>query len=144
MKKRLVVLAIMAAAALPAIAIGATADKGTVTAKMTGKAEVPDKGAPGATGNASFTVDTGTGKICWTFTNVKGIDKPMASHIHEAGKGKPGPVVVPLGKAYKAKGCTTSKSEAGDVLEHPGDYYVNIHTAKYPNGAVRGQLVAGM
>jgi hypothetical protein len=144
MKKGLLALTIMAAAALPAIGIGATAEKGTVTAKMTGKAEVPDKGAPGATGKASLTVDTSTGKICWTFANVKGIDKPMASHIHEAGKGKPGPVVVPLGNTYKAKGCTTSKNEARDVLEHPGEYYVNIHTAKYPNGAVRGQLVAGM
>jgi hypothetical protein len=144
MRKHLLVLAVMGAAALPAVALGSAAEKGTVTAKMTGKAEVPDKGAPGATGNASFTVDSSSGKICWTFTNVKGIDKPMASHIHEAGKGKPGPVVVPLGKAYKAKGCTTSKGEANDILEHPAEYYVNIHTAKYPNGAVRGQLVAGM
>jgi hypothetical protein len=144
MKKHLLVLAVMGAAALPAVALGSTAEQGTVTAKMTGKAERPDKGAPGATGNASFTVDTDTGKICWTFTSVKGIDKPMASHIHEAGKSKAGPVVVPLGKAYKAKGCTTSKQEAGEILEHPAEYYVNIHTAKYPNGALRGQLVTGM
>jgi hypothetical protein len=29
---------------------------------------------------------------------------------------------------------------AADVLAHPGDYYVNVHTADFPGGAVRGQL----
>jgi hypothetical protein len=30
------------------------------------------------------------------------------------------------------------------VESNPNAYYVNVHNAKYPNGVVRGQLVAGM
>lgn len=26
----------------------------------------------------------------------------------------------------------------------PNKYYVSVHTAKYPAGAIRGQLIAGM
>ncbi len=54
-------------------------------------------------------------------------------------------MVVPFGAAYKAKGCTkAAKSLIAAIESHPNSYYVNVHTAKYPGGAIRGQLVAGM
>jgi len=27
-----------------------------------------------------------------------------------------------------------------DIIQHPQDYYVNVHTADFPGGAIRGQL----
>jgi hypothetical protein len=33
-----------------------------------------------------------------------------------------------------------SKSLISAIEKKPGAYYVNIHTAKYPAGAIRGQL----
>jgi hypothetical protein len=52
-----------------------------------------------------------------------------------------GPVVVPFGKAFKSKGCTTaSRSLIASILRSPSAYYVNVHNAKYPGGALRGQL----
>jgi hypothetical protein len=50
-------------------------------------------------------------------------------------------VVVPFGKTYKSKGCTAaSASLAAAVKKSPSAYYVNVHNAKYPAGALRGPL----
>jgi hypothetical protein len=42
-----------------------------------------------------------------------------------------------------AKGCMkTTAAIAAAIKKSPGSYYVNIHNAKYPGGALRGQLSA--
>ena len=28
-----------------------------------------------------------------------------------------------------------------EIVDNPAGFYVNVHTADYPNGAIRGQLV---
>ena len=50
-------------------------------------------------------------------------------------------MVVPFGKVFKAKGCTTTTAAiAAAIQKTPSAYYVNVHNAKYPGGALRGQL----
>jgi hypothetical protein len=133
---RLVLAAALAAVVVPLVAFGASTTK--LAATMSGGVEVP-KGAPAGHATASVTI-SGT-KVCWKYTNVTGIDKPTASHIHKGKPGTAGPVVVPFGAAYKAAGCTTTTAAlAKAIAANPKAYYVNIHTAKYPPGAVRGQL----
>jgi len=137
MRLRLTVfVSVLMTALIPALALGA-AEKSSLRASMNGKVEVP-KGDPDGTGTAEIKV-TGR-KVCWELKTAK-IAKPNAAHIHKGKPGKAGPVVVPLGAAYKAKGCTTTSMANATALEaKPGNFYVNVHNTKYAAGAVRGQL----
>ena len=137
MERRLIVLAALGMAALPALAGGGGAV--VLKATLSGTAEWP-KGAPNGSGTATIRVDGA--KVCWTL-KVSGTDKPLAAHIHKGGPSLAGPVVIPLGKAYKASGCATSAAAVTRALvKSPAGYYVNVHTKRYPAGAVRGQLKA--
>ena len=101
--------------------------------------------SPTARGHGIVNLDLkSAGKVCWTF-DIVGVGKPTAAHIHRGAAGVAGPIVVPLGGAFKTKGCTAApKSVIEKIESSPNAYYVNVHTAKYPNGAIRGQLVVGM
>jgi hypothetical protein len=132
--------------AVPALALaGAQSMSPVVSAKLKGSNEAPVKGDPNGKGLAVIHFNAAKGTTCWSFTGVSGIDKPTMAHIHKGSKGGSGPVVVPFGTAYKASGCVkTAKSTIEKIETNPNAYYVNIHNAKYPAGALRGQLVVGM
>jgi hypothetical protein len=116
-----------------------------VSAKLKGANEVPAKGDPDGTGFVVVTFNANKGTACWKFKGVAKIGTPAAAHIHKGRKGTAGGVVIPLGAAYKAKGCQKAAKSLIEAIEtNPNRYYVNIHNAKYPGGALRGQLVAGM
>lgn len=134
-----VIAAVLVVAAIP-VAVASAApqkDANSLHATLNGKVEVP-KGDPDGTATAEIKI-TGR-KVCWEIKAAK-VDKIDAAHIHKGKAGFAGPVVVPFGKTYKAKGCTTATAIiASSILRSPGRYYVNLHNAKYPAGAVRGQL----
>ena len=112
-------------------------------AKLLGKNEVP-KGSRTAHGIVNLNLKSTAGQVCWTF-ELSGVSKPLYAHIHKGRAGVSGPVFIPLGKTYKAKGCATAPKKSIDEVEsNPNGFYVNVHNSKYPNGVVRGQLVAGM
>lgn len=98
-------------------------------------------GDPDGAGFASVRLNTKIGQVCYRL-NWNLIDAPVAAHIHKAPAGKAGPVVVPLTvSATQNLGCVSAdKRLVRDIWSHPRQYYVNIHTAAYPEGAVRGQL----
>jgi hypothetical protein len=112
------------------------------TVHMTGPQEVP-KGSPSGTGTFKYQLLPSTRQVCYSLTWSKIGGTALSSHIHKAAKGKSGPVVIPLSSVAPVKhsGCVkAAKSLIQAIQAHPGRYYVNVHTAKYPNGAVRGQL----
>lgn len=118
---------------------GATASmqKGSLHATLTGKAETP-KGDPAGTGTAEVKIN-GT-QVCWEIHATR-VGKLLSAHIHKGRPGVAGPVIVPLGGAFKFKGCIAApRAVAAAILKSPGAYYVNVHNAKYPAGALRGQL----
>lgn len=109
---------------------------------LTGAAEVPGPGDPDGTGTARVTLNRGQNEICFALT-VANIAPATAAHIHEAPAGTAGPVVVGLTAPTNgtSQGCRTVARELiDDILKDPSQYYVNVHNAPYPAGAVRGQL----
>jgi hypothetical protein len=133
----LLLTTVVAVAALATMAFAATK---TLTTNMNGSQETP-KGPSTAKGTAKVTLNSTTGQVCFKLT-WSGIGTPTASHIHQGAAGKSGPVVLPLfsGTPKHSACVTASKSLVGKILKKPANYYVNVHTSKYPNGAVRGQL----
>jgi hypothetical protein len=128
-----------AIALLPVAGAAAALQKGSESlhATLMGKVEVP-KGDPDGRGTAEVKI-TGK-KVCWEIKASK-VATIVAAHIHRGGPGVAGPVVVPFGKIYKSKGCTTTTATiAAAITKSPAAFYVNIHNAKYPGGALRGQL----
>jgi CHRD domain-containing protein len=113
-------------------------------AKLTAAEEVPAQVVKNTKATGSFTLDV-TGKK-GTFTlKFSGLTGPAtAAHIHLGGMGKAGPVVVPLCGPCKSpvKGTATlTAALLKDLKTHK--LYVNVHTAKNPNGEIRGQLSEG-
>jgi hypothetical protein len=80
--------------------------------------------------------------VCYELS-VKDIATPTAAHIHTGAVGASGPVLVPLAAPANgaSKDCATlDKEKIADILKNPANYYVNVHNAEFPDGAVRGQL----
>jgi hypothetical protein len=114
---------------------------------MTGKQEKP-AGDPDGVGTAVITIKSN--KVCYDIRPKKAGLTFAAGHIHAGGPGVAGGVVVPLFQAPKKvkggklTGCspTVKSSVLAKIKSKPAGYYVNIHNAKYPAGAIRGQLSA--
>lgn len=131
--------------ALPAFALASGQSMSpVVSAKLKGSNEIP-KGDPDGKGLAVLHLNAAKGTACWSFKGVTGIGAPNGAHIHKGGKGVAGTIVIPFGATYKTSGCQKAPKSVIEKIEtNPNGYYVNIHNAKYPAGALRGQLVAGM
>lgn len=117
-----------------------TAD--TFYANLTGAQEV-GPGDPDGSGEAEISISDEFGQVCWDLNNIRNIGPITAAHIHVGAAGTNGPPVFTLRRANEGgyKGCTDGSEWTQNRLEdNPEMFYVNVHTAEYPNGAIRGQL----
>ncbi|WP_411720584.1 CHRD domain-containing protein [Mycetocola sp.] len=134
------------AVALPTAATAATSDSPTnflpfSFTRLTGAAEVPGPGDPDGRGFAFVRWDTDNGTICYNLF-VRRIAPATAAHIHVGDENTAGPVVQGLEAptdGYSA-GCVDNDALADALDANPDNYYINVHNADYPAGAVRGQL----
>ena len=110
---------------------------------MTGNVESP-AGDPVATGTATVRLRAGQGQVCYRVSADNLGGAAVAMHIHKGAAATSGPVVIPLATPNadgKAAGCAgVSRALVGQILASPAGYYLNVHTAAFPGGAVRGQL----
>jgi CHRD domain len=109
-------------------------------------------GDPDGKGKAEFTFDTDAGTVCYEL-EVEGIAEPVepapglgSAHIHLLPGGG---IAVDLeadfqpdnSDEFKASGCVPVDSALRQaIVEHPDRYYVNIHNAEFPGGALAGLL----
>ena len=107
-------------------------------ADMKGASEVPPNDSAG-TGMGDVTVDTETKKLTWTVTFSGLSGEPIAAHFHgpaEPGKNA-GPVVDISGSLASGTADITDEQLA-DL--QAGNWYLNVHTEKFPDGEIRGQV----
>lgn len=108
------------------------------SATLTGPAETPTAGDTDGLGFAVITID-GTHLHYTVF--AQGIGAPTASHIHSGAAGVAGPVVVPFNVNTLTNGTADITQElANQINANPSAFYVNVHNAEFPGGAIRGQL----
>jgi hypothetical protein len=106
-------------------------------ATLSGDQEAPPTETTG-TGTASVVLSASKDSIKY---HLQTSLTPTNAHIHTAIGGVSGPVTIPfspIGQVINGE-ATITPTQATDLAE--GRMYVNVHTAFYPNGEIRGQLL---
>ncbi|MFI0355457.1 CHRD domain-containing protein [Actinomadura sp. 9N407] len=123
----------------------------TLQAVSDGAQEVPagdGKPTGDPNGRATAFARSHDAMVSWSFT-WSGIASPTVGHIHRGTKGVNGPVAadlfsapggLPTGITGLAGMSQVGPVTAQRIMNDPGGYYTNLHTAEFPGGAVRGQL----
>ena len=118
-----------------------TGDFAYVGASLFGEYEVGHDGAgEEASGDFSAELDLKAGRICYML-EVEGLDEVVAAHLHEGAKKQNGPPVITLQLTGGDDICVAADKELlMKIARRAANYYVNVHTAAFPDGAIRGQL----
>jgi hypothetical protein len=97
-------------------------------------------------GHGFFTYTLEGTTFCWTLS-WKNIETPTAAHVHVGARhvAFAGNIVIDLNAdavpGPDTSGCRTISTElAAAISAEPKNYYVNVHNATFPGGAIRGQL----
>lgn len=122
--------------------VNGTVPENLFTATLTGSAEVPPV-TTNAAGTAVAIVDPATlmAKISVVTSDLPG----TSAHVHAGAKGVTGPIVLPLSETTAGSGiwtATATLTTTQMTTLKAGNYYVNVHSAAFPDGEIRGQLLA--
>jgi hypothetical protein len=148
-RRLIAIVAVTAAGGTIALTGSAAAHDDDFRAEMNGANEVPGPGDPDGTAKGKIEIDIAASEVCFDF-DWENIAAPTAGHIHRAPVGVAGDIVVGLLDGISPdtleadddiEGCVTADPGLlGDIVANPDQYYVNLHNARFPTGAVRGQL----
>ena len=119
--------------------------------RLDGAQEVPGPGDPD--GRGTFAYVAFRDKLCYVLTARK-IEPAAAAHIHVGARGVAGPIAVTLETPTEGlsidciaaqpdpadSDLVLSRSELAGIIADPAAWYVNVHNASFPAGAIRGQL----
>jgi hypothetical protein len=144
LRRLLVAAAIVAAVAIGGAGPAAADDVTALGTVLKGANEVPGPGDADGIGVAGLLVSPSHERICYVLA-VKKIETATLAHIHEgvAGTAPPNNIVVELkapARGLSVACATVDEALATAIAENPANYYVNVHNAPFPAGALRGQL----
>jgi hypothetical protein len=145
MRKLVTLLAAGAVCALALTSVSLAAARATVwTAALSSGQEVPKQVVKNAAAHGLFKGTLSGKTLKWKLTFSKLTGPATMAHIHMAAKGKSGNVVVAL-CAPCTSGMTGTATITPALLSAFDKHllYVNVHTAKNPDGEIRGQLARG-
>lgn len=122
-------------------ATGVSADRMSYSAQMSGDQVVPEKGPPGARGEALITTENEGRTVCYQLRD-QGVSTPTMAHIHRGARGAEGFMAVDLDRQRNGdQGCVSSDpAVAREIERNPEGFYVDLHSTDDPGGAMRGQL----
>jgi hypothetical protein len=113
--------------------------------RLNGDVVVPGPGDPDAEGAPTLQILPADGTVCVESWNIVGLDEQAtAAHIHLGAAGASGDVVVTLPTPEPdgtGGGCVKpfdfDSPELQAIVDDPGAYYVDVHTAGFEDGAIR-------
>jgi hypothetical protein len=111
-------------------------------AQLSGANE-PAGGDPDGAGLARIEINNSTNTVC-TDLEIRQISPATAAHIHRGAAGVNGPPVITLDTPddNDSDDCDeVDQALIDEIRANPAGFYVNVHTADFPDGAIRGQLV---
>lgn len=105
---------------------------------LSGAQEVPPTGSS-ATGTGTFTYNLVTQLLTWNIAH--NVVAPTAAHIHSGAVGTNGPIQIGLDHTVNPMvgSATLTTVQQGMLVNQL--LYVNIHTAAFPGGEIRGQII---
>lgn len=113
----------------------------TGTNGTTGEYPAP-LGAPGGSVVAAISINAQKSELCWTFSQLTNVKAPTVVRIYRRAAGpaswRYGFLLI---RTYKPSGCVPKPVALLRLIESgPQEWYVSIHSARFPGGAVRAQL----
>src|SRR5665809_16008 len=126
------IIAVISVALVVGAVGGALAANSTVSAKLSGKAEVPGPGDDDGSGEAALKLKKKKKKISFNIS-FEGIENPVAGHIHKGTTKVAGPIKVTLfedeaGVTSPVSGTVKAKKKLIKKIKNdPKSWYVNLH-----------------
>jgi hypothetical protein len=114
----------------------------TLCAELKGAGPQSDALDPEAGGSARLEV--GGASIRFHIQTSPDLGKVVATHLHHGAAGVNGPMALELNPGFTGQileGSIPVESDlAARVVANPSQFYVKLHSLKFPGGAIRGQL----
>ncbi|MCL4263628.1 MAG: S8 family serine peptidase, partial [Anaerolineae bacterium] len=107
-------------------------------ASLDGSQEVPPNGSL-ATGTGTFSYNLLTNDLTWSISHD--VASPTAAHIHSGTVGVNGPPIITLDHTVNPMVGSDTLTAVEEGLLANQALYVNIHTAAFPGGEIRGQII---